>query len=47
VTISNTYFERTPMHLFTGIIGEDGLLAPGIVLQELSQMPLARAWSSV
>jgi translation initiation factor eIF-2B subunit delta len=41
VTIWNAYFECTPMMLFSGIIGEDGLRRPEDVLQQLLTMPLA------
>jgi translation initiation factor eIF-2B subunit delta len=46
VTISNAYFESTPMALFSGIIGEEGLLSPGELLQRLIDMPIARALCS-
>jgi translation initiation factor eIF-2B subunit delta len=43
VTIRNTYFECTPMELFSGIIGEDGPLGPEDLLQQLIDIPIAQA----
>jgi methylthioribose-1-phosphate isomerase len=43
VTIRNAYFECTPMELFSGIIGEDGLLGPEDLLPRLIDMPIAEA----
>jgi translation initiation factor eIF-2B subunit delta len=43
VTIWNTYFERTPLGLFSGVIGEDGPLTPENLLQRLIDMPIAQA----
>jgi translation initiation factor eIF-2B subunit delta len=43
VTIRNAYFECTPMALFSGIIGEDGLLTPESLWQRLIDMPIAQA----
>jgi translation initiation factor 2B subunit (eIF-2B alpha/beta/delta family) len=43
VTIRNAYFECTPTALFSGIIGEDGLLASESLLQQLIDMPIAQA----
>ena len=42
VTIQNAYFECTPMTLFSGIIGEDGLRGPEDLLRELLAMPVAQ-----
>jgi translation initiation factor 2B subunit (eIF-2B alpha/beta/delta family) len=42
VTIWNAYFECTPMTLFSGIIGEDGLRGPEDLLRELLAMPVAQ-----
>jgi translation initiation factor eIF-2B subunit delta len=42
VTIRNAYFECTPMTLFSGIIGEDGLRGPEDLLRELLAMPVAQ-----
>jgi translation initiation factor eIF-2B subunit delta len=42
VTISNAYFECTPMQLFSGIIGEDGPRGPEELLQQLIEMPVAQ-----
>jgi translation initiation factor 2B subunit (eIF-2B alpha/beta/delta family) len=42
VTIWNAYFECTPMQLFSGIVGEDGLRRPEDVLQQLMTMPMAQ-----
>jgi translation initiation factor 2B subunit (eIF-2B alpha/beta/delta family) len=46
VTIWNAYFECTPLELFTGIIGEHGLLIPDELLRELHQVPIAQALRS-
>ena len=46
VTVRNAYFERTPLELFTGIIGEQGLLSPGALLRELQRVPIAQALRS-
>jgi translation initiation factor 2B subunit (eIF-2B alpha/beta/delta family) len=43
VTVSNAYFECTPMQLFSGIIGEDGLRGPEDLVQQLIEMPVAPA----
>ncbi|MGH8066411.1 MAG: translation initiation factor eIF-2B [Candidatus Entotheonellia bacterium] len=43
VSIRNAYFECTPMELFRGIIGEDGLRGPEELLRQLVDMPIARA----
>lgn len=42
VAIWNAYFECTPMTLFSGIIGEDGLRGPEDLLRELLAMPVAQ-----
>jgi translation initiation factor 2B subunit (eIF-2B alpha/beta/delta family) len=42
VTIWNAYFECTPMTLFSGIVGEDGLRGPTELLQQLSALPIAQ-----
>jgi len=42
VTICNAYFECTPMTLFSGIVGEDGLRQPEELLGKLSAMPIAQ-----
>jgi translation initiation factor 2B subunit (eIF-2B alpha/beta/delta family) len=47
ITIWNTYFECAPLALFSGIIGEDGLLTPEHVSQQLIDMPIAQAFSGV
>jgi translation initiation factor eIF-2B subunit delta len=46
VSIWNAYFESTPIELFSGIIGEDGLRAPEDVLRQLIDMPIAQALRS-
>jgi ribose 1,5-bisphosphate isomerase len=46
VSIWNAYFECTPMGLFSGIIGEDGLLTPANLMQRLIDMPVAQALRS-
>lgn len=43
VTIRNAYFECTPMELFRGLIGEDGLRGPETLLRQLINMPIAQA----
>jgi translation initiation factor eIF-2B subunit delta len=42
VTIRNTYFESTPMELFSGVIGEDGLRVPADLTRQLIDMPIAQ-----
>jgi translation initiation factor 2B subunit (eIF-2B alpha/beta/delta family) len=42
VTLRNTYFECTPMTLFSGIIGDNGLQEPEDLLRELLAMPIAQ-----
>jgi translation initiation factor 2B subunit (eIF-2B alpha/beta/delta family) len=42
VTIWNTYFECTPMTLFSGIVGEDGPQDPEELLRQLLEMPVAQ-----
>ena len=42
VTIWNAYFECTPMMLFSGIVGEDGLRGPEELLRQLMAMPIAQ-----
>jgi translation initiation factor eIF-2B subunit delta len=42
VTIRNAYFECTPMTLFSGIVGEDGVRAPEDLLRHLMAMPIAQ-----
>jgi translation initiation factor 2B subunit (eIF-2B alpha/beta/delta family) len=42
VTIWNAYFECTPMTLFSGIVGEDGLRGPADVLRQLHVLPIAQ-----
>jgi len=44
VRVWNAYFECTPLELFSGIIGENGLLRPRDLLQQLASMPVAQAW---
>jgi translation initiation factor 2B subunit (eIF-2B alpha/beta/delta family) len=46
VTIWNTYFESTPMTLFSGIIGENGLQGPEDLQRELLAMPIAQVLRS-
>jgi translation initiation factor 2B subunit (eIF-2B alpha/beta/delta family) len=46
VTIRNAYFECTPLRLFSGVIGEDGLLTADELLLELQNLPIAEAWRS-
>jgi translation initiation factor 2B subunit (eIF-2B alpha/beta/delta family) len=46
ITIWNTYFECAPLALFSGIIGEGGLLTPEHVSQQLIDMPIAQALRS-
>ena len=43
VTIWNAYFECTPITLFSGVIGEDGLRMPEELLGQLLAMPIAQA----
>jgi translation initiation factor 2B subunit (eIF-2B alpha/beta/delta family) len=42
VTIWNAYFECTPMTLFSGIVGEDGLREPAELLHQLRTQPIAQ-----
>jgi translation initiation factor 2B subunit (eIF-2B alpha/beta/delta family) len=42
VTIWNAYFECTPMTLFSGIVGEDGLRGPADLLRQLHAVPIAQ-----
>jgi len=42
VTIWNAYFECTPMTLFSGIVGEDGVREPEDLLRQLLAMPVAQ-----
>ncbi len=42
VTIRNAYFECTPMTLFSGIVGEDGVRGPEDLLRQLRAMPIAQ-----
>jgi translation initiation factor 2B subunit (eIF-2B alpha/beta/delta family) len=42
VAIWNAYFECTPVRLFSGIIGEDGLRGPEELLRQLMAMPIAQ-----
>jgi translation initiation factor eIF-2B subunit delta len=42
VSIWNTYFECTPMTLFSGIVGEDGPQGPEDLLRQLIEMPMAQ-----
>ena len=42
VTIRNAYFECTPMTLFSGIVGEDGVRGPEDLLRQLMAMPIAQ-----
>jgi translation initiation factor eIF-2B subunit delta len=42
VTIRNAYFECTPMTLFSGIVGEDGVRGPEDLLRQLMAMPMAQ-----
>jgi translation initiation factor eIF-2B subunit delta len=44
VNVWNAYFERTPLHLFSGFFHERGLLAPGELAMELSGIPIAPAF---
>jgi translation initiation factor eIF-2B subunit delta len=46
VTVWNAYFECTPLELFSGIIGENGLLTAGALLRELSNLPVAQGLCS-
>jgi hypothetical protein len=46
VTIRNVYFESTPLELFEGITGENGLLTPEALRLELRDLPVAQAWRS-
>ena len=46
VTVRNAYFECTPLGLFSGVIGEDGLLTADELLLELQNLPVAEAWRS-
>jgi translation initiation factor 2B subunit (eIF-2B alpha/beta/delta family) len=46
VTVWNTYFECTPLRMFSGIIGEDGLLTADELRLELRNLPIAAAWRS-
>jgi translation initiation factor 2B subunit (eIF-2B alpha/beta/delta family) len=43
VRVWNGYFEYTSLDLFHGIIAEEGVLAPGEVVQRLTAMPVAAA----
>jgi translation initiation factor 2B subunit (eIF-2B alpha/beta/delta family) len=43
VRVWNAYFECTPLHLFSGFISEQGVLAPQEIVVELSRIPLAAA----
>jgi len=42
VTIWNAYFECTPMTLFSGIVGEDGVRGPEDRLRQVMAMPIAQ-----
>jgi translation initiation factor eIF-2B subunit delta len=42
VTIQNAYFECTPMTLFSGIVGADGVRGPEELLRQLMAMPIAQ-----
>ena len=42
VTIWNAYFECTPMTLFSGTVGEDGLRGPADLLRQLRALPVAQ-----
>jgi translation initiation factor 2B subunit (eIF-2B alpha/beta/delta family) len=42
VAIWNAYFECTPMTLFSGIVGEDGVRGPEDLLRQLMAMPIAQ-----
>jgi translation initiation factor eIF-2B subunit delta len=42
VTIRNAYFECTPMTLFSGIVGADGVRGPEDLLRQLMVMPIAQ-----
>jgi translation initiation factor eIF-2B subunit delta len=42
VTIWNAYFECTPIRLFSGIVGADGLRGPEELLRQLMVMPMAQ-----
>jgi len=42
VTIRNAYFECTPMTLFSGIVGADGVRGPEDLLRQLMAMPIAQ-----
>jgi translation initiation factor eIF-2B subunit delta len=44
VRVWNAYFECTPLELFSGVIGEEGLLVPRNLMQQLASMPVAQAW---
>jgi ribose 1,5-bisphosphate isomerase len=44
VRLWNAYFECTPLDLFRGFIGEQGVLAPQELVIELSRMPIAAAF---
>jgi translation initiation factor eIF-2B subunit delta len=46
VMVWNTYFECTPLALFTGIIGENELLTPHELLRQLHHLPIAQALRS-
>jgi translation initiation factor 2B subunit (eIF-2B alpha/beta/delta family) len=46
VAIWNAYFECTPMALFSGIIGEDGVRAPEDLRRTLLTLPIAQALRS-
>jgi len=37
VTVLNAYFETTPWELFAGVVSEEGVLAPGQVLERLGR----------
>jgi translation initiation factor 2B subunit (eIF-2B alpha/beta/delta family) len=46
VAIWNAYFECTPMALFSGIVGEDGVRAPEDLRRALLTLPIAQALRS-
>lgn len=46
VKVWNAYFECTPLRMFSGIIGEDGLLTADELRLELQNLPVAEAWRS-
>jgi translation initiation factor 2B subunit (eIF-2B alpha/beta/delta family) len=43
VTVWNPYFECTPLELFSGIVGETGLMTPDELRRELHNLPIAHA----